>query len=455
MATLIRSMLVSPDLTPSVDFSHGPLRVSDNGRYLVHEDGAPFFYLGDTAWELFHRLSREDADSYLANRAAKRFTVIQAVVLAEFDGLGAPNAYGELPLIDLDPTKPSDAYFEHVDYIVDKAAELGLYTGMLPTWGDKWNKKWGGGPVVFNQENAGPYGEFLGARYRDKPVIWILGGDRNPEGEEHLAAIRAMAAGLGRGDGGAHLMTFHPMGGSSSAQWFHHDDWLDFNMLQSGHSRLNTPNYRMVAADYARTPAKPCVDGEPCYEDHPINWKAENGWFSDYDARKAAYWAVFAGAHGHTYGCHDIWQFLSDARPPVSAARTPWRTAIDLPGAGQVQHVRALIESRPFLNRVPDQSLLNSPEGDEGKHVQATRDADGAFAMIYLPKSEQRVTVDLGRLSGGAVRAWWFDPRTGTASALDGDFRGEGTHEFITPAGGPDWVLVLDDAARDFPPPGA
>lgn len=446
---------MNPDVVSSVDFSHGPLHVSDNARYLVHEDGTPFFYLGDTAWELFHRLDREEAGAYLENRAAKRFTVIQAVVLAEFNGLEEPNAYGEVPLIDLDPTQPNDAYFQHVDYVVDKAAELGLYTGMLPTWGDKWHKKWGRGPVVFTPENAGPYGEFLGARYRDRPIIWILGGDRNPEDDEHIAVIRAMADGITRGDGGAHLRTFHPQGGASSSNWFHEDDWLDFNMLQSGHARLNTPNYRMIARDYGLSPVKPCLDGEPCYEDHPINWKSENGWFDEYDVRKAAYWGVFAGAHGHTYGCHDIWQFLSDARPPVSEARTPWKTAIDLPGSAQMEHVRALIESRPFLSRIPDQSLLISAAGDGGEHIHATRGADGAFAMVYLPQSEQRVTVDMGKLSGDAVRAWWFDPRTGEASALDGDFRAEGAREFITPAGGPDWALVLDDASRELPPPGA
>src|SRR5829696_3180637 len=38
------------------------LKVSENRRFLVKEDGSPFFYLGDTAWELFHRLDREGAE---------------------------------------------------------------------------------------------------------------------------------------------------------------------------------------------------------------------------------------------------------------------------------------------------------------------------------------------------------------------------------------------------------
>src|SRR5664279_3518491 len=71
----------------SVDFNHGKLKISENKRFLVFEDGTPFFYLGDTGWELFHRLNMEDVEKYLENRRAKGFTVIQAVALAEFDGL--------------------------------------------------------------------------------------------------------------------------------------------------------------------------------------------------------------------------------------------------------------------------------------------------------------------------------------------------------------------------------
>ena len=51
-----------PRVGPSVDFKHGDLKVAENKRFIVHADGTPFFYLGDTAWELFHRLSREEVD---------------------------------------------------------------------------------------------------------------------------------------------------------------------------------------------------------------------------------------------------------------------------------------------------------------------------------------------------------------------------------------------------------
>ena len=160
----------------------GDLKVSPNHRFLMHADGSPFFYLGDTAWELFHRLNRDETLLYLDNRAKNGFTVIQAVALAELDGLNTPNAYGEKPLIDNDPRKPNDAYFKHVDWVVKQADERGLYIGLLPTWGDKLVKEWGKGPVVFNESNARAFGLFIGKRFANQPnIIWILGGDRSPE----------------------------------------------------------------------------------------------------------------------------------------------------------------------------------------------------------------------------------------------------------------------------------
>jgi len=224
------------------------LRVSENGRFLVNADGRPFFYLGDTAWELLHRATREEADAYLADRAAKGFTVIQTVALAELNGSRTPNAYGHLPLIDENPARPDvrdgpdNDYWDHVDYIIDKTAALGMYVGLLPTWGryvtkDCWSEKV---DSLFNVQNAEAYGRFIGARYHGKPVIWILGGDRQAPAEEQKAVWRAMARGIalgavGREDYGPLLMTFHPVGPTASSSYFHADPWMKFNMIQSSH----------------------------------------------------------------------------------------------------------------------------------------------------------------------------------------------------------------------------
>jgi hypothetical protein len=443
-----------------VDFSHGPLKVSDNRRFLVHADGTPFFYLGDTAWELFHRLDREQATRYLENRAAKGYTVIQAVALAELDGLNEGNPYGHKPLQENDPARPlvregrDNDYWDHVDFIVDKAESLGMYIGMLPTWGDKWNKKWGVGPVVFTPENAEAYGRWLGTRYKDKPIIWILGGDRPIEKDEHRAVIEATARGIKKGDGGRHLMTFHPTGGRTSSEWFHEASWLDFNMHQTGHK--DRGSWDSITKDYNRKPTKPVMDGEPLYEDHPINFNPmEHGFSADWHIRRLAYWHVFAGGFGHTYGCHNIWQMLAPGRKPISWAHRYWDESLDLWGAGDMTHVRSLMLSRPFVTRIPDPSVIASDVGDGDGRIGATRDQSGSYAMVYTPLGKP-VKVNLDRLSGTRVRAWWFDPRHGSAEEI-GTFDKKGIMEFKPPIHGKgnDWVLVLDDAAKGFPAPGS
>jgi hypothetical protein len=438
------------------------LRVSDNHRFLVTADGAPFFWLGDTAWELFHRLNREEAERYLKNRAERRFTVVQAVVLAELDGLHVPNPYGERPLVDDDPSRPNEAYFKHVDWIVARANALGLYVGMLPTWGDKWNKKWGVGPEIFTPANAEAYGAWLGSRYKDAGIVWILGGDRPVENETHREIIRAMARGLRRGDGGTHLMTFHPTGGNGSAEPFHGDEWLDFNMRQNGHVLEYTGRYDQTRVDYDRTPVKPVLDAEPVYEDHPVAFdQKKQGHTVSADVRRPIYWDLFSGAFGHTYGHHSVWQFWTPGREPVNDPLMPWTEAIEQPGAAQMQHARALVESRPFLARVPDPTLVvtgrvASSQPGAGRYVfAATRDEAGTYAFVYAPVG-RTFSVRMSAIAGRVVKAWWFNPRTGEATAL-GTFDNTGERSFTPPDRGEltDWVLVLDDASRNYPAPGS
>ncbi|HEV2107743.1 MAG TPA: glycoside hydrolase family 140 protein [Thermomicrobiales bacterium] len=423
---------------------NGPIRVNNDRRYLEHADGTPFFYLADTAWALFQRLDRGEAARYLQDRADKGFTVIQATAVSEFDGLSVPNPDGEVPFIDADPARPKDAYFQHVDAVIDQAAAVGLRMGLLPTWGDKVGPAlWGSEPEVFTPENARIYGRFLGDRYRDRPVIWVLGGDRNPTEPRYLETWRAMAEGITEGDGGRHLKTFHPQGRSSSSAFVHDEPWLDFNMIQSGHHGRDADNGAMVAADYAREPAKPTLDGEPCYEDHPVNWKPELGYFEAWDVRKAAYRALFSGACGHTYGANAIFQFWKgDAPDPKFKARRTWEEALSLPGASQLRHARVLLESRSFAGRAPDSSLV-APDTHEGTDRAYALRGEG-HAFIYIP-SGRAVVVDPASLDAGEIVATWYDPRTGTSTEAG---RVPPDHVFTIkpPTRGPgeDWALMLD-----------
>jgi hypothetical protein len=444
------------------------LKVSENQRFLVTDDGKPFFYLADTGWELFHRLDRDDAERYLAKRAKQGFTVIQAVAIAEFDGHSEPNAYGHLPLLDMDPARPAvkdgpaNDYWDHVDFVVDKANSLGLYVGFLPTWGRYWHDKVKDGKPLFTRANAEAYGEWLGRRYKDKGIIWILGGDRPIDNEEQKAIIRAMASGLRKADGGNHLMTFHPPGNAGSSQWFQADGWLDFHMRQNGHAAEFTDRYSKTRGDYDLKPTKPVIDGEPIYEDHPVSFNAKGlGHSTAADVRRALYWDLFGGACGHTYGHHSVWQFWKPGRAPVNNPLQPWSEAVDQPGATQMIHGRRLIESRPILTRVPDDRVIvtdrvpTAVPGAGRYRFVATRDTDRTYAMVYVPVGRP-FSIRMDAIKAAKVKAWWFNPRTGAATTI-AEFDNVGERVFRSPDPGEnlDWVLVLDDAAKNYPPPGA
>jgi len=444
------------------------LKVSDNRRFLVTEDGKPFFWLGDTTWELFHRLNREEAVRFLDDRASKGFNVLQSVAIAELEGHSDPNAYGHLPLVDLDPARPAvvdgpaNDYWDHVDFIVSEANKRGIYIGFLPTWGRYWHDGSKERGPLFTPDNAAVYGEWLGRRYKDAGLVWILGGDRPVENDTQREILRRMAEGLAKGDGGAHLKTFHPPGGAGSSQWFHDAPWLDFNMRQNGHGPDYTGHYDKTFEDYSRTPVKPVLDGEPLYEGHPVSFRAKDlGHSIASDVRRPLYWDLFSGAFGHTYGHHSVWQMWSAAKNPINNPLMPWSEAVGEPGAGQMQHGRWLMESRPFLTRIPDPSILvtdrvpTAVPGTGRYHFAATRDEAGTYAMVYAPVGRP-FSVRMDAVKGARVKAWWYNPRNGKATPI-GTFPNSGERRFTPPDPGEmiDWVLVLDDASRNYPEPGA
>jgi len=439
-------------------WQHGRLKVTPDGHYLQFEDGTPFFWLGDTGWELFHRLTLQETAAYLENRRQKGFNVIQAVLLAEFNGLVKPDQYGQVPLNNLDPNRPNEKYFARVDSIVTLAKQKNLFMGLLPTWGDKVTKLWGEGPVVFTEANAYNYGYFLGNRYkRFTNIIWIMGGDRPAQNDSNdwRPIWRAMVKGIKEGTGNNAIFAYHPSGGNfSTSQFLPNESWLDINMYQSGHGGgHDVPTWALTTRDRHISPTKPTLDAEPNYEDHPVNpwpsWDPNNGYYNDYDVRKQLYRSVFAGACGVTYGHHTVWQFLSAREVPVNHPKImDWKEAINRPGAFQAGYLRKLMESRPLLGRVPDTTLILEGQGIKGEHMEAFRGADGRYGMVYLPVGK-KVTILVTFIPTATLQYWWFNPTLGVAhKRVTVPNTGKLTVTPPTTGVGNDWVLVLDAAVK-------
>lgn len=421
----------------------------------MQENGDPFFWLGDTGWLLFAKLNREEAERYLANRANKGFNVIQVMVLHDLE---MTNTYGDSALINGDIRFPSvtegsifgqpEAYdfWDHLDYIIELADQKGLYMALVPVWGSSVSN----GNV--SPEQAGQYAAWLARRYASRSnIIWLNGGDTR--GDANVAVWDIIGKRI-KENAPDHLISFHPFGRTASSIWFHRADWLDFNMFQSGHRRYDQDdtelaygedNWRYVQDDYLRETVKPTLDGEPSYEGIPQGLHdSSQPYWNEEDVRRYAYWSVFAGACGFTYGHNAVMQMHKPGDTESSyGVREFWFEALDAPGASQLIHLKNLMLSKPYFERIPDQSLIAAWNGVRYDYQVATRGKGYAFIYTY---NGREINVSMGRIEGEYIRASWYDPRQGTYMRI-GEYKNRGTCVFDPPGemnDGNDWVLILE-----------
>jgi hypothetical protein len=441
--------VANQDLTPAI-------RISENRRYFVTGDNKPFFWLGDTGWLLFSKLTREEAGRYFKDRHQKGFNVIQVMVL--HDLMKGVNVYGDSALIDHDISRPLTTpgnsaddpqqydYWDHIDYLVSLARQNGLYLALVPVWGSNVRQ----GKVT--REQAEKYSVWLSERYKNHSnLIWVNGGD--VKGSDSTAIWKMIGSTLRQNCPGQ-LITFHPFGRTQSSTWFHNEEWLDFNMFQSGHRRYDQDttglcygedNWKYVSDDYVKTPVKPTLDGEPSYEGIPqgLHDPAQPYW-KDIDVRRYAYWSVFAGACGFTYGHNGVMQFYKEGdKEAAYGAKDHWDTALNATGANQMKYLKLLMTSRPYFERIPATELVSGDQGEKYDYLAATKGND--YAFIYTCNG-RNFRINTGNIFGPGFKASWFDPRNGTFTEL-GTITNTGIHEFDPPGEksmGNDWVLVLD-----------
>jgi PelA/Pel-15E family pectate lyase len=441
------------------------LAISANHRYLT-AGGKPFFWLGDTGWLLLKKQDRSETDKYLEDRMNKGFNVIQVMVL---HSLSMTSARGDSALVNKNVGKPKlssagskrgneeGGFWEHLDYAIDRAAGMGLYMALVPVWGS--NVKSG----HVTTAEAEKYARFLVQRYKDKPnIIWLNGGD--VRGDDSTNIWKTIGSTLKKYDPN-HLVTFHPFGRTQSSTWFHGEAWMDFNMFQSGHRNyaqdtakadLNygEDNWRYVRADYHKTPIKPTLDGEPSYEGipHGLHDTLQAKWTDD-DLRRYAYWSVFEGACGFTYGSNSVMQMHKKGEKTGSyGAREPWESAIQAPGAGQMIHLKNLMLKYHFESLVPEPSILAN-QGERYNHLSVLRGKDYLLVHTWNGRS---ITLKAAQLGGSKYSINWFSPKSGLFLQAGVISKGE-KFEFDPPGetrNGNDWVLVLINFSASEPSAG-
>jgi len=437
-----------------------PIRISDNHRYFVDQKGTAFFWLGDTGWLLLSQLNQQQVTAYLEDRRRKGFNVIQVMVIHD---LAEKNVFGKKALINNDLSKPdtmrayagtSDTlnYWQVLDSLVIKAGKNNMLVALVPVWGSVVKS----GKVSVAQATA--FARFLAKRYHGaKNIVWLNGGDI--KGSDSTDIWQAIGQTI-KAANPTQLMSFHPRGRTQSSTWFQSASWLDFNCFQSGHRRYDQDtepgslqygedNYKYVLADLNKQPLKPTLDAEPSYEGIPegLHDSLQPRW----DAaaiRRYAYWSVFSGAAGFTYGANAVMQFYDPSKGVAGAygVTKSWQQGLQDTAAGQLKYLKQLMLGKPYLTRVPD-TVSVMDQGKKYDYVAASKGQD--YALFYTPNGRDfKVNMHKLDLDKSPVVVSWFDPRTGKVSGktqlaqtalYNARPPGEKKH-------GNDWVLVIEKA---------
>lgn len=424
-----------PSDTPAA--ARFPLSASSNGRYLVDSTGKPFLLHGDTAWSLIVDLSREDAERYLQDRAARGFnTLLVNLIDHQFARHAPRNYYGAAPFMRPgDFSAPNEPYFAHADYVLQRAHDLGFVVLLVPAY-----LGYEGGSQGWYQELAASdstallaYGRFLGQRYRAfDNIIWTHGGDYNPPNRE---VVRRIAEGIREFDSDA-LTTSHNAPESAAVDYWGGEPWLTLNNVYT-----YGPVYSAAWAQYGRNAAMPFFLLESAYE-HEQNSTTVR-------LRTQAYHALLSGAAGHIFGNNPIWHFDG---PGIYSAPVTWQQALDGPGTRSMQHLKALFDTLPWWTLVPDTQgrLILEGAGNAQDRAVAAYSADGALAVAYIP-SLRDITFDLRALAGPRVSATWYDPAAGIRTPDAGSpFIATAVQKLHPPhdnsESSGDWVLILESA---------
>ena len=430
-----------------------------NGR-TFELDGKPFFWLGDTCWMMFARMTPEEQKMYLHVRHLQGFNVVQATLVHEPE---YTDRQGHRALLDEDFARPdeADGYWDQVEETVRRAAEEKIVLALVLCWGDfyKEGKMTPEGGEAFARFLAGRFGKY-------ENIIWLLGGD--VRGSVCPDTFRLIGRTL-KENTPDQPVGYHPFGRTSSANWFAGESWLDFHMVQSGHRDrsqrvlgawddngvadeewMAEENYRYIWRDRERD-TKPVVDGEPSYEEipHGLHDPSKPYWTAR-EVRRYAWWDALAGCAGFTYGHNSVMQVWCGIGKPQFGVRRFWKEALAGEAAGQMRFLKSTMEKADFAHARSAQDLLLENDGEEDHFLVALEGPDCLLVYSFLGDP---VHVAADRLSFMPARAYWLNPSNGSLTFLppasDGKYSpptGEGLQDFVL-------ILAGDTAAARFEDP--
>lgn len=465
------------------------LKISADKRNIVKENNERFIWLADTNWTMPQRVKFDDVEFLMQKRKSQGFTVLQIVALDPEQDREIRNPLGEKALINNDLNSPNENYFKYLDWILDKAEEYGFYVLLLPTWGELVvGHNWMGetSEKIVNETNSYEYGKWIGNRYKDRTnIVWCLGGDRMPFhlDIDYRNVWRLMAEGLAKGILGKDLkynenkeewekllITYHGCHESATGKcstmsyWTDEEKWISFITIQSGHG-LKPKNYELIEKEYNREITMPVFDGEPAYEKMPTSWPVIEGFHEDWIVRKRAYWSLFSGSFGHTYGHGSIWCSISE-REKDGFRPYSWIESLDHPGAWQIKILRGFMESINLSNCTPSKEILLEQSSREidilDEHVQACMGKNKEEAYVYFPSGGEE-TILLKDFRAHELEIWWFNPKDGKFYSKENmitnipseivEVKENCNLKIKTPTKGEkeDWICIIKKGCKEIP----
>lgn len=435
---------VAPYRGENLLYRRGFPKVSPDRRYLIYGDGTPFLWMGDTAWAVPMRSSDDEWSRYLADRSAKRFTVIQVASAPYW--AGGTNRDGEAPFHDEACSLGNPAFWQAFERKIQRANEAGfviMLVGLMET------------PKRYPESAAAClFARNIVARLHGNFVMFSPSFDSNfmPLADEVGRATRDATA--------VHLITQHPGTPSRDpiptyTMKYYDQPYLDFTGVQSGHNQGNRERCAHHASAwmlhaYRHQPHKPVINLEAMYDG-----LGEKAWQA-VDARSHAWLSWLSGAKGYTYGAGDVapkvargngglWKWITDPKK-----YDYWEKALQWESAAQMQYLYDFLAAIEWWRLEPAPELIrNQPEAWARRMVLA-RLPGRDYAVAYLPDNEA-IEVDLSGFSAPlAVR--WFDPIRGQFAPVGAGVKNEGVHRFTPPARG-EWVLALGDSIPASPTP--
>jgi len=423
-----------------------PLKVGPTKRYLVDQNGKPFFIAGEAAWSLIANTTTADALTYLNDRQQRGFTMILVNLIEHKFATNAPaNVAGIAPFSGTAfQSTPNEAYFAHADTIIAAAQQRGIVVLLAPLYlgSGCGSEGWCAEVKAASVANMSAWGTYVATRYKDfDNIVWAIGGDTDPS--PVLSRTEAVIAAIRSADS-RHLITAHNNAEQTAIDPYP-SGTLDINDVYTYNSTL----YSDVLAAYKVAPAIPLFLIESKYEN-------ERDWGppSQQVLRSETYWAVLSGATGHVFGNCPIWNFYDAAHSGAYCDQTDWKAQLPSQGSKNMQYAQKLFTGRHWHLLVPDEGHagLTAGYGSGTGFAAAAVASDSSSIIAYLPSSRQ-VTFSGARLKGSTMTAWWYNPGTGVASVI-GSYA-TGSSQSATPPGSGDWVLIVDSDSFGFPTPGS